>query len=98
MAQGLLIQLMAELCGPDTGLRGNHSRFGTTKSSGNPTTAKHAVNSAQLLGLVSRLEKAEADEVASKAGYEGFCIQGQLLHSLESAVSRAAAVHSDKEQ
>ena len=59
---------------------------------------RHVVSPAQALSLVSRQEKAAADELASKAGYEGFCIQGQLLHSLESAIGRAAAAHSDKEE
>ena len=45
-----------------------------------------------------RQEKSAAVEVASSAGYEGFRIERQLLHNLESAIGRAAAAHSDKEQ
>ena len=47
---------------------------------------------------MGRQEAAAAEEQASKAGYEGFRIQGQLLSSLESAIDRAAAAHSDREQ
>ena len=45
-----------------------------------------------------RQEKAAADELVSKAGFEGFRIKQQLLLNLESAVGRAAAAQSDKEQ
>lgn len=64
----------------------------------NSHAIKDVADLSHLILVLSRREKAAADELSSKAGYEGFCIQGQLLHSLESAVDRAAAAHSDKEQ
>ena len=48
--------------------------------------------------MAGRQEKSAAEEVASTAGYEGFRIERQLLLNLESAVGRAAAAQSDKEQ
>ena len=48
--------------------------------------------------MAGRQEKSVAAEVASTAGYEGFRIERQLLHNLESAVSRAASAQADKEQ
>ena len=63
-----------------------------------PSEGDYCCISLHNLLLVGRQEKAAAEEQASKAGYEGFRIQGQLLSSLESAIDRAAAAHSDREQ